>query len=787
MSDLQIYTNGPPFTGAIGPAVKLSPARPEPTQAPAGAPNIIFFVLDDVGYGQLSSFGGLVQTPNLDRLAARGLRYTNLHTSGLCSPSRGGLLTGHNHHALGLGCSITTSTGCPGDNGLLPLEQGMLSEMLVQQGYNTFCVGKWHLVPPEHTTPAGPYDRWPLGRGFERYYGFLGRDTNQWYPALTYDNHPVAQPAQPEAGYHLNGDLADKAIQFIQDAHSNEPEKPFFLFYAAGAGHAPHQVPRDWADRYRGKFDLGWDEYRRIVHQRQLETEIIPPGTELAPHDPEVPPWENLSADEQRLYARMMEVYAGLIEQTDFHFGRMLTFLEEIDEMENTLIVVISDNGASAEGGPTGTVNGMFGFNNVEESLADNLNALDRLGGVDSFNHYPQGWAHAGNTPFRRWKGEAYRGGTTVPCIVFWPRGIQARGEVRSQYAHIIDLVPTVLEAIGLEAPKTIHGIPQAPLDGVSFAPSFSQADAPSRRPTQYFELGGHRAIDHDGWRAVCPNPGFAGETPEPYGSGSALPNPVPEDIETHPWELYHVAVDFAECHNLAAEHPDRVIELVGGWWTEARKYNVDRFGPGSKPGQGPTSLTVEGAKPRQRFVYYPNGAPVPFAATPNVYNHPFSITADVAIPRGGATGVILAQGGRTGGYVFFVKDQKLQFIYNYLGRNLFDLVSIEPIPEGEVTLRYEFEPTGQPDFAFGKGASALSQLFINGTLVGAVQLPHTVPVIFGPEGLTCGYDGGDRVAPDRYPDRFPFTGLLRRVTLDLSGKGITGPAADGKIPMARQ
>lgn len=788
MSNLKLYPDGTPFTGTIGRTVEeSSPAWPTPISARDGAPNVIFFVLDDVGYGQLSSFGGLVQTPNLDRLANHGLRYTNMHTTALCSPSRGCILTGRNHHSLGLASITETSTGYPGYNGILPFDKGMLSEMLVQQGYNTFCVGKWHLSPPEHQTPAGPYDRWPLGRGFERYYGFLGGDTNQWYPELVYDNHAIEQPYQPEAGYHLSIDLADKAIEFIQDAHVNAPDKPFYLYYATGAGHAPHHVPKAWADKYKGKFDMGWDEYRQIVHQRQLDLGIIPPGTELSAHDPDVPRWDTLADDAKRLYARMMEVYAGFLEFTDHHFGRMLSFLEEIGELDNTLIMVVSDNGASAEGGPTGSVNEMFFFNNVPESLEENIRAIDELGGIKHFNHYAWGWTNAGNTPFRRWKRETYRGGSTDPCIVFWPQGIQARGELRSQYAHIIDLVPTVLEALELEAPPSIRGVTQAPIEGVSFAHTFNQADAATNHHTQYFEMFGHRSIYHDGWRAVCPWPGtsFTEAAQKNRFFGSPITNQVLLDIETHDWELYHVAADHSECHNLAADHRDKVIEMVGRWWAEAGKYNVLPI-----DGDVRSRLSVERptiSKPRDKFVFYAGGAPVPFAATPKIYNRPYSITADVIIPQGGAEGVLLAQGGRTGGFTFFVKDRKLQFIYNYLGRDIFTLTSNQNLPEGQVVLRYEFEPTGQPNFAVGKGVPALGQLYINETLVGAMQMPHTVPVTFGTEGLTCGYDGGDRVAPHEYKDAFAFTGTLKRVTLDLSGELIPDTASDMKIALARQ
>ncbi|MDQ7823682.1 MAG: arylsulfatase [Candidatus Eremiobacteraeota bacterium] len=788
MSELKTYKDGTPFTGVIGRTTEeSSPAWPEPGRPPEGAPNIIFLVLDDVGFGQLSCFGGLVETPVIDSLAHHGLRYTNMHTTALCSPSRGCILTGRNHHSLGLASITETSTGYPGYNGILPFDKGMLSEMLLMKGYNTFCVGKWHLSPPEHQTPAGPYDRWPLGRGFERYYGFLGGDTNQWYPELVYDNHTVEQPSQPEEGYHLSIDLADRAIRFIKDAHMNAPEKPFFLYYAPGAGHAPHHVPKEWADKYKGRFDMGWDDYRTTVHMRQLEMGILPKGTELSAHDPDVPVWSALSADEKRLYARMMEVYAGFVSHCDHHFGRVMSFLEDIGEKDNTLVIVISDNGASSEGGPVGSVNEMFFFNNVAELLEDNLKMIDELGGVNVFNHYAWGWTNAGNTPFRRWKRETYRGGCTDPCIVSWPKVIKSRGELRPQYAHIIDFVPTVLEALGLEAPDSIRGVTQAPLDGVSFAHTFNNGAAPSRRHTQYFEMFGHRSLYHDGWRAVCPWPGpsFTEAAVKGRRFGSPITSTILNDIEAHDWELYHIDEDCSECHNVAAQHPDKLMEMVGRWWAEAGKYNVlpidgDVFG----------RLNVERptiSVPRNRYVFYPDGSPVPFAAAPKTYNRPWTITADVDIPKGGAEGVLISQGGRTGGYTFYVKDQKLHFLYNYLGRDKFFVKSDEAVPEGTVELRYEFEPMGKADLAKGKGVPARSQLYINRKLVGSIDMPHSVPTMFGTEGLTCGYDGGDCVAPEIYSDAFPFTGNIKRVTLDLSGELIPDSAADLKVAMARQ
>ena len=785
---LKTYKDGTPFTGIIGRTLEeSSPAWPEPPRPPEGAPNVILFVLDDVGFGQLSSFGGLVETPVLDRFAKNGLRYTNMHTTALCSPTRGCLLTGRNHHALGLGSITETSTGYPGYNGILPFDKGMLSEMLLQRGYNTFCVGKWHLTAPEYQTPAGPYDRWPLGRGFERFYGFLGAETNQWYPELIYDNHGVNQPKQPEEGYHLSIDLADKAIEFIQDAHANAPDKPFFLYYATGAGHAPHHVPKEWADKYKGKFDMGWDEYRRKVHAMQLEMGLLPRNTELSPHDPDVPAWSTLGPDEKRLYARMMEVYAGFVSFTEYHFGRVVSFLEELGELNNTLWVMISDNGASAEGGRFGAVNEMHFFNHVPEVLKENLKAIDHLGGVDCFNHYPWGWANAGNTPFRRWKRETYRGGITDPCIVFWPKGIQASGEIRTQYAHAIDLVPTVLEALGMEAPETIRGVTQSPIDGVSFAHTFDKATAPSRHHTQYFEMFGHRSIYHEGWRAVCPWPGrsFTEAARKGRQFGSPISNEVLLDIEQNDWELYDVNKDYSECHNMGKTHRGKTIELVTRWWAEAGKYQVLPI-----DGDVRSRIAVERptvARPRDKFIYFPGGAMVPFGAAPKTYNRPWSITAEAVIPKGGAEGVLLAHGGRKGGYTFFVKNQKLHFLYNYLGRDKFWLHSSGNIPEGKSELRYEFEPTGKPDFAKGKGVPARLRIFINRKLMASLDIPYSVPNIYATEGLSCGYDGGDCVAPEEYSRGYPFTGTLKRVTVELSGKPIPHDEGEWKIALGRQ
>ncbi len=478
------YRPGAAFNGTIGRTVdESSPAWPQPVRAKEGMPNVLFIILDDMGFGQLGCYGSPIKTPNIDSLAANGLRYNNMHTTALCSPTRSCVLTGRNHHSNAMACITEGSTGFPGSNGYIPFENGFLSEMLLQQGFNTYAVGKWHLTPSDQSSAAGPFDRWPLGRGFERFYGFLTGDTHQYYPELIYDNHSIEAPKTPEEGYHLTEDLVDHAMSFIADAKQVAPAKPFFLYFATGAMHAPHHVRKEWADKYKGKFDDGWEAYREKTFLRQKELGIIPESTELSRHDPDVKPWNECSPEEKKLYSRMMEVYAGFLEHTDHHIGRLLDFLKSIGEFDNTLIMLLSDNGASSEGGPSGTVNANRFFNNVPESLEENLKALDELGGPEHFNHYPWGWAWAGDTPFRRWKRETYRGGVSDPLIVHWPAGFKAKDEIRTQYAHAIDMVPTVLESLGIEPPTSIRGVSQSPLEGISFAYTFDDAEAHRKAP----------------------------------------------------------------------------------------------------------------------------------------------------------------------------------------------------------------------------------------------------------------------------------------------------------------
>ncbi len=781
---IEEYPEGSPFPGVIGrTADESSPAWPAPVRSAEGSPNVLIIVLDDTGFGQLGCYGGPIATPNLDSLAANGLRYNNMHTTALCSPSRSCILTGRNHHSNGMAAITELASGFPGYNGNVPFENGFLSEMLLEHGYSTYMVGKWHLIPSNQETAAGPYDRWPLGRGFQRFYGFLGGDTSQWNPDLVYDNHQVEPPKTPEEGYHLTEDLVDHAVQFIADAKQVDPDKPFFLHFSTGATHAPHHVPKEWADRYAGQFDDGWDAYRENAFARQKELGVVPADAELSRHDPDVPPWESLSPDARRLACRYMEVFAGFLSHTDDQIGRLLDFLRTIGELDDTLIMVISDNGASAEGGVTGTTNEAQFFNNAPESIEESLAVIDEIGGPRHFNHYPWGWTLAGNTPFRRWKRETYRGGACDPFLVHWPERVKAKGEVRTQYAHIVDMVPTILDVLDLDAPSTIRGVTQSPIHGVSFAESLTDAGAPSRHRTQYFEMLGHRAIYHDGWRAVCPWPGpsFA-EAGMPFGQ------PISSDtltkLDAEGWELYHVDEDFAENHNVADEHRDRLIALIGTWYVEAGKYDVLPV-----DGSGLARMVADKplvAPPRDRYVYFPNTQSVPFFAAPRVLNRPYSMTAEVQIAESGAEGVLLCQGSAAGGYSFFLKDGLLCYVHNYVGRELFAVSSDKSVGPGNHELRFEFEPTGEMDLLQGHGAPGRLQLYVDGALVGELDVPYTTPIAFNPGALTCGANPGSAITPD-YRAPFAFTGRLNRVTVDVSGELIKDDEAEMRLHLMRQ
>ncbi len=782
---LKEYRPGTRFPGVIGrTADQSSPAWPEPVRPREGSPNVLFIVLDDTGYGHLGCYGSPIATPNIDALAADGLLYRNMHTTALCSPSRACILTGRNHHSNHMGCLSNGSTGYPGTDGYMPFENGMLSEILKDRGYSTYCVGKWHLSPEETNTAAGPYDRWPLGRGFDRYYGFLGGDTHQYYPELMYDNHQVEPETTPEEGYHLTPDLVEKATSFIADAKQVAPNKPFFCYFALGAMHSPHHVPKEWADRYKGKFDTGWEAYRQTVFARQKKLGIIPADAELPPADPDVQDWDQLSADERRLYARMMEVFAGFLEHTDHYIGELVEFLKDIGEYDNTLIMLISDNGSSAEGGPTGSVNECRFFNNVADTVEDGLKHIDEIGGPTTFNHFPWGWTHAGNTPFRRWKRETYRGGSTDPFIVTWPGGIAARGEIREHYGHIVDMVPTVLDAIGIEAPASLRGVTQSPMEGVSLLSTFGDAKATEVHLTQYFEMLGHRSLYHDGWRAVCPWPGssFAGSGRK---FGDEISAQMLDTLDASGWELYHVAEDFAEARDLAADEHDRLIAMIGMWYVEAGKYNVLPI-----DSRGTQRIALERPKVAadlERYRLYPGTQSIVAAAAPRTLNRPHSFTAEVVIPDGGADGVLLSFGGNDGGFTFYVQDGKLCYLHNYLALDYFYVKAPDLLPSGSHFLSMQFEPTGKPDFRNGKGVPGKVTLLVDGAAVASSDLPYTVPIRLGQGGaMLVGQDSGAPVNPE-YKPPFRYEGKLKRVIVDVSGEAVVDHEAEMKVYLRKQ
>jgi arylsulfatase len=786
---LNEYKPGQAFPGVIGRTFDVSkPAWPEPNRAKPDAPNVLFIVLDDTGFGQLGCYGSPISTPNIDALATNGLRFNNMHTTALCSPSRSCIMTGRNHHSNAMSCITEGATGYPGGNGYMPFENGILSEILQQNGYNTYAVGKWHLTPSEAQSAAGPYDRWPLGRGFERFYGFLGGETNQWYPDLVHDNHQVEPPATPEQGYHLTPDLVEKAKAMIADGKQAAPNKPFFLYFCPGAAHAPHHVPKAWADEYKGKFDGGWDAYREQVFARQKALGLVPPDTALSRHDPDVQDWSKLSADERRLFARFMEVFAGFLEHADHYIGELIAFLKDLGEYDNTLIMLISDNGASAEGGPVGSVNETKFFNNVADDAHANLAFIDQLGGPTTYNHYPWGWTHAGNTPFRRWKRETYRGGSSDPFIISWPKGIKAKGEVRQQYCHAIDMVPTVLDALGIEPPTQVRGVTQSPMQGFSLKTAFDDGKAADLHITQYFEMFGHRSLYHDGWRAVCPWPGTSFvESNLLFGAPITYDKLI--ELDAKGWELYDLRKDFAETNNLAATERDRLIAMIGMWYVEAGKYDVLPID--SRGTMRLTDPRPQIAENREHYVYYPGTQVIPPFAAPRLINVPHSVSVHVSVPKGGAEGVLLCMGGVDAGFSFYVQNGRLTYAYNYVAAQHFKVQSSSPVPEGDHVFSFEFTPTGQPDVAKGKGVPANIKLFVDGEAAGAGDLPVTVPLMLGlAGGVSLGQNAGSPVTAD-YEPPFAFTGVIRKALIDVTGRPIEDEEAKIKAylvaAMARQ
>jgi arylsulfatase A-like enzyme len=753
------------FRGSIGRTWQESkPWWPQPTRAPPDAPNIVIIILDDVGYGWLSSYGGSIETPNIDGLARNGLLYNNWHTTALCSPTRATLLTGRNHHSVSTGAVTDMATGFPGYDGRIPKEKATIAAALRKYGYNTFAVGKWHNTPAGETGPEGPFDRWPTGEmmGFDRFYGFLGGGCNQWYPPLVWDNHPIAPPKTPEEGYHLSVDLVDKAILFISNHESVAPEKPWLLWLAFGAAHAPHHVSKEWADKYKGKFDQGWDKVREETLARQKRMGIVPENTELAPPNEGVQKWDELSGDEKKLFARMMEVYAGFLSHTDHQIGKLISFLEEIGNIENTLMFVCSDNGASAEGMLTGLFNEASVFNMELESTEENMKRIDELGGPTSYNHYPVGWAMAGDSPFKWYKQYTHYGGTKDPLIVHWPKGIRDRGKIRTQFHHSADIVPTIFEAVGVDPPAEIGGYAQAPLEGVSMLYSFNDAIAPSRKQIQYFEMLGNRAIWRNGWKAVT----YHGRLP--------WENKSRWSFDEDKWELYNVEEDFSECKDLADKHPEKLRQLVELWWAEAGKYNVlpldDRFAERQ-------ALRDEISKEKKSYTFYPGTVRVPENSAPHFKNRSYSINAEVEIPKAGAEGPICAIGGIGSGWSLYIKDKKLVYCYNYLGKYYY-LNSTDHVPTGKVKLGFEFEKTGKEKF----GAGGIARLYINGNKAGELKIPRTVRFVYSMgESFDIGRDSGTAVTPE-HKHHAEFTGTIKKVVIDLAGEKHIDSEAEARM-----
>lgn len=742
--DARRFPEGAAFNGIVRRTVADSvPAWAELVRAPAGAANVVVVLLDDTGFADLGCFGGEIRTPTFDRLAAGGLRFRDFHTTALCSPSRASLLTGRNHHVNGFGFLPGSDLGFPGYQAVVPRENGFLSEILRENGYATFAVGKWHLAPYGQMAAGSSKASWPLGRGFDRYYGIMG-NCSQWVPSLVHDNHFVAPPRTPDDGYHLNEDMADRAIEFVADLRAVEPDQPFFLYYCPSATHVPHHVPSEWADRYAGRFDKGWDRLRTEVFERQLQLGVVPPGTTLSARPDWIAAWDSLEAWEQKVLAREMEVYAGFLEHTDHHIGRIVSFLESIGELDNTIIIITSDNGADGNHGPLGAkVQG--------QDIAPGIE-LDDWGGPGTAPAYSHGWAWVGCTPFRRWKRFVHEGGVTDPLVVHWPRGIRAEGEVRSQYAHITDLAPTILDVLGIDPPQQIGGVAQSPIQGVSFAHTFNDAEAATRKHVQYYEMAGSRAIWADGWKAVTEQRAHVVLTEE--------------ELAAQRWELFHVAEDFSESHDLADRHPDKLRQLIELWWTEAGRNSVLPL-----RAYDPASLlkavrSIRGEGPRTRFVYHPAASPVPTNLAAPVAGRAHRITVDVEMPEDGGDGVLIAHGGPLGGgYSFYVKDRRLHYTHTHPAVDAQPLTSHTELSAGQHTVAVEVVPTGDQ-----RGVATMQ---VDGQDVGRATIARTIDGRHGRRdggGLCCGFDKDP--ATDAYPAPFRFTGTIFRAVVELRDVG---------------
>lgn len=749
-----------PFKGKIG----LRPSDsvkdfPKEVRAPEGAPNVLIILTDDVGFGASSTFGGPIPTPTFDRVANSGLRFNRFHTTALSSPTRAALLSGRNHHSVATGGIMEIGVGYPGYNTLVPQSKRGLGDILKLNGYNTSWFGKNHNVPDWQSSQAGPFDLWPVGLGFEYFYGFIGGDTSQWTPAIFENTRPV-EPPHNDPNYNFDRDLADHCINWLRMQHAVAPNKPFFAYYAPGTAHAPHHAPKDWIAKFKGKFDYGWDKQREMTLAQQKKMGIVPANTKLTPRSKGIPAWDSLNADQKKLYARMMEVYCAALAHCDYQVGRIIDSIEEMGELDNTLVIyIMGDNGASAEGSPQGLFNEMTFFNAIPEPFDQLLAKMDDLGGPMTFNHYPIGWAHAMDTPFQWTKQVAsHFGGTRNALAISWPARIKAHGEVRSQFHHVIDIMPTILEAAGIPQPMSVYGIQQAPVEGISMMNAFDDANAPSPRKTQYFEMFANRAIYDNGWVAAT-----TPTTPPWVG----VAKPV-DPIDGYKWELYNINNDFSEADNLAASHPDQLRELQRLFYIEAVKHNVlpldnskvERLDVRNRP-----SLTAG----RKEFTYYEGMTRIPEGSAPDLKNKSFGISAVLDVPEGGAEGLIMTQGGRFAGLGLYLLKGKPVFHYNLCGVERYNVAGPDALKPGRHVLTLDFNYDGG---GVGKGGTAT--LTVDGEKVASKKLPKTIAFRMSlDETLDFGEDTGTPVSED-YQVPFKFTGKLEKVTINLADRTLT-------------
>ena len=724
---------------------------------PKGAPNVLLILIDDAGFGSSSAFGGPCATPNAEKLAANGLKFTRFHTTAICSATRQALLTGRNHHSCGMGGITEIATGAPGLCSVLPNSMSPLAKTLKLNGYSTAQFGKCHEVPVWQASPAGPFDQWPAGGGgFEYFYGFIGGEANQWYPTLYEGTTPIEPEKTPEEGYHLVDDMATKAIKWIGQQKSLMPDKPFFIYFAPGATHAPHHVPKEWADKYKGQFDQGWDKLRELTLERQKKLGVVPKDCPLSARPKEVPAWDDMPEEFKPVLRREMEVYAGFMEYTDHQVGRVLEMLKKLDILEDTLVFyIVGDNGASAEGNVNGCFNEMSYFNGLQQfETAEYLQArIDKLGGPESYNHYAVGWAHAMNTPYQWTKQVAsHFGGTRNGTIVHWPKGIQAKGEIRNQFCHCIDVAPTILEAAGIPEPVSVDGITQDPIEGVSMRFAFDDAKAPERHETQYFEIMGNRGIYHKGWTAVTKH----------YTPWIMAPRPALDDDV---WELYDTTQDWSQSKDLSKVNPKKLHELQRLWLIEATRYKVlpidDRMFEKVNPDTAGRPVLLKG----KSQVLFGGMGHLSENCVLNLKNKSHSVTANIVVPEKGAEGVIIAQGANIGGWSLYAKGGKLKYCYNWSGLKHFIVGSEKPLPAGEHQVRMEFKYDGG-----GLGKGGVATLFVDGQKAGEGKIEATLATIFSADdGLDVGEDTGAPVSPEYGSSHNAFNGEIKGVQLAIA------------------